>query len=173
MLVTPAKVMTDSDYIEKIDMAWPRSIHASATEAVRLVEEGLSAFPKCAKLWCMKGDLIQLSDGPPYELADALRCYKKAAELAPDSPEAFESLGFFFDAIESDMSRAEIAFRKAVELGGGPHTYAGLARVLSGQGHNTEELLAMLDACPHAQSPPVQEMRSELVKGAWKPVSKK
>ena len=51
--------MTDSDYIEKIDMAWPRSIAASATEALRLVEEGLSAFPKCAKLWCMKGDLIQ------------------------------------------------------------------------------------------------------------------
>jgi tetratricopeptide (TPR) repeat protein len=166
--------MTESDYIDKIDAAWPRkSIKASATEALRLVEDGLCAFPKSAKLLCMKGDLIQLSDELRYELADALLCYQQAAEIAPESPEAFESLGFFFDAIESDLNRAEIAFRKAVELGGGPHTYAGLARVLSGQGHNTEELLAMLDACPHSQSPPVQEMRSEVLQGAWKPVRKK
>jgi Flp pilus assembly protein TadD len=121
----------------------------------------------------LKGHLIQLSDGKQYNLADARRCYEQAVELAPESPEAYESLGFFFDSIESDPNRAEIAFRRAAELGGGPHTYAGLARVLSGQGHNTEELLAMLDACPHALSPPVQEMRSEILQGAWKPVSRK
>jgi tetratricopeptide (TPR) repeat protein len=120
----------------------------------------------------MKGDLIQLSDGRQYELADARRCYQQAADLAPESPEAFESLGFFFDAIESDLKRAEIAFRKAAELGGGPNTYAGLARVLSGRGHSTKELLALLDGCPHAQSTPVQEMRSEIMQGVWKPVSK-
>src|SRR5262245_11272968 len=101
--------MTDSDYIQKIRVAWPRSIQASATEALRLVEEGLAAFPNCAKLLCMKGDLIQLSNGAQYKLADALRCYQQAADLAPESPEAYESLGFFFDAVEGDPNRAENA----------------------------------------------------------------
>ena len=167
-----ARVMTESDYIQKIKRAWPRSLQASAMKALRLVEEGFSAFPSCAKLFCMKGDLIQLSDGTRYELAEALRCYQQAADLAPESPEAFESLGFLLDAIESDWNRAEVAFRRAAELGGGPHTYAGLTRVLSGRGHSTEELLALLDGCPHAQSTPVHEMRSEIIQGAWKPVSK-
>jgi hypothetical protein len=165
--------MTDSDYIEKIKTAWPRRGQASATEALRLVEEGLCAFPRSAKLLCMKGDLIQLSDGEEYQLKDALRCYQQAARVAPESPEAFESLGFFFDAIESDPAQAETAFRRAVELGGGPHTYAGLARVLSSRGHSDEEVLALLDGCPHAQTALVQEMRSEIIEGMWKPVPKR
>ena len=165
--------MTESDYIRRIKTEWPRSDQVSAAKPLRLVEEGLSAFPGSAKLFCMKGDLIQLSDGQQYELAEAMRCYQQAADLAPKSPEAFESLGFFFDAIESDLARAESAFRKAVQLGGGPHSYAGLVRVLSGRGHSTEELLALLDGCPHAQTAPVQEMRLEIMKGAWKPVTKR
>jgi tetratricopeptide (TPR) repeat protein len=112
-------MMTESDYIQKNLEQWPRAQSASAAESLRLVEEGLSAFPKSARLLCMKGDLIQLSDEPRYELADALRCYQRAAELAPESPEAFESLAFFFDAIESDLAQAESAFRRAVQLGGG------------------------------------------------------
>jgi tetratricopeptide (TPR) repeat protein len=120
----------------------------------------------------MKGDLIQLSDGQPYEMKDALHCYQQAADLAPELPEAFESLGFFFDAIESDADRAESAFRRAVELGGGPNTYAGLARALSGRGHSAEELITFLDRCPHSQSSPVKEMRSEILQGFWKPISK-
>jgi tetratricopeptide (TPR) repeat protein len=165
--------MTEFDYIEKVKAAWPRDVDASATEPLRLVEEGLSVFPRCAKLLCLKGDLIQLSDGGQYDLADAQRCYQRAADLAPDSSEAFESLGFFYDAIDSNLEQAEIAFRRAAELGGGPNTYAGLARVLSGRGRSNEELLALLDGCPHAQSKPVQEMRSERIRGLWKPVSKK
>ena len=170
MLGIFAKAMTESDFIEKIKAAWPRTVQASATEALRLVEEGLCAFPRSARLLCIKGDLIQLSDGEQYELSDALRCYQQAADLAPESAEAFESMGFFFDAIESDPVRAESAFRTAVKLGGGPHTYAGLARVLSGRGHSDEEVLALLDGCPHAQAAPVQEMKSEIIKGMWKPV---
>jgi tetratricopeptide (TPR) repeat protein len=164
--------MSESDYIQKIATQWPRLNSASAAEPLRLVEEGLSAFPTSAKLLCMKGDLIQLSDEPSYELVDALRCYQQATELAPESPEAFESLGFFFDAVQSDLAQAESAFRKAVQLGGGPDTYAGLARVLSDEGHDTEEVLAFLDGCLHAQSGPVQKMRSEIVKGMWKPAPK-
>jgi hypothetical protein len=59
-----------------------------------------------------KGDLIQLSDGEQCELKDALPCYQQGADLAPESAEAFESIGFFFDAIESDPVRAESAFRR-------------------------------------------------------------
>jgi hypothetical protein len=164
--------MTESDYMEKIKAVWPRRVQASATEAMRLVEEGLCAFPRSARLLCMKGDLIQLSDGEQYELKDALHCYQEAADLAPESPEPFESLGFFFDVIESDPARAETAFRRAVQLAGGPHTYAGLARVLSGRGRSDEEVIALLDDCPHAQSVPVQEMRSEVMKGMWKPLTR-
>jgi hypothetical protein len=94
-----AKVVTDLDYIKKVQMAWPRNILArdtevSATIALRLVEEDLSAFPKCAKLFCMKGDLIQLSDGSQYKLADARRCYEQAVELAPEASGAYGALGF-------------------------------------------------------------------------------
>jgi hypothetical protein len=160
--------MTESDYIQKIQKFWPVK-DTEAIEPLRLVEEAIVAFPLSPKLLCMKGDLIQLSDGKAYDLSDAAACYDRAASIDPSFAEAFESLGYFHDVVSDDLERAESAFRTAIALGGGPDAYAGLARVLAECGRNMTEILAFLDGCVHAAAPKVQDMRSEVERGLWSP----
>src|SRR5947199_811122 len=132
--------MTESDYIGTIQRLWPAK-ETEADEPLRLVEEGIIAFPRSPKLLCMKGDLIQLSDGNDYNLSDASACYERAASIDPSCAEAFESLGYFHDVVSGELERAESAFRTAIALGGGPDAYAGLARVLAERGGSTSEIL--------------------------------
>lgn len=161
-------IMTESDYIQKIRQLWPVE-ETKAAETLRLVEEAIVAFPRSPKLFCMKGDLVQLSDGKDYTLSDAVGCYERAASIDPSCAEAFESLGFFHDVVTNSLKKAESAFRTAIALGGGPDAYAGLARVLAERGDDTGEILAFLDGCVHAAAPKVLEMRAEVERGSWKP----
>jgi hypothetical protein len=160
--------MTESDYIQRIQKLRPEK-DTEAVEPMRLVEEAIVAFPRSPKLLCMKGDLIQLSDGNAYSLADAAACYERAASIDPTCAEAFESLGYFYDVVSEDLERAESAFRAAIALGGGPDAYAGLARVLAESGRDASEILAFLDGCVHADAPKVLEMRAEVESGMWSP----
>ena len=147
----------------------PAAIDTETVEPLRLVEEAIIAFPRSPKLLCMKGDLIQLSDGSGYSLSDAAACYERAAFIDPSCAEAFESLGYFHDVVSDDPERAESAFRTAIALGGGPDAHAGLARVLAERGHNVTEILAFLDGCALAATPKVLEMRAEVESGSWSP----
>jgi hypothetical protein len=158
--------MTESEYIQKIRQLWPVE-KVQATEALRLVEEAIVAFPRSSKLLCMKGDLIQLSDGCGCSLSDAAGCYERAASMDPSCAEAFESLGFFHDVVTNNLEQAELAFRSAIAVGGGPDAHAGLARVLAERGRNRTEILALLVGCVHAAAPKVLEMRAEIERGSW------
>jgi len=169
LAISRSGIVTESDYIEKIQELWPAK-DAEALEPLHLVEEAIVAFPHSPKLLCMKGDLIQLSDGTGYNPSDAVACYERASSLDPSCAEAFESLGYYYDVISVDLERAESAFRAATALGGGPDAYAGLGRVLAERGRNTTEILAFLDGCVHAAAPEVQEMRAEIERGAWSPM---
>jgi ABC-type hemin transport system ATPase subunit len=66
-----------------------------------------------------------------------------------------------------NLGRAEEAFRRAVQLGGGEWSYRGLARVLAQLGRDRGEVLRLLDECPYAESPAVQELRDEIACGSW------
>jgi tetratricopeptide (TPR) repeat protein len=77
------------------------------------------AFPDSPKLWCMRGDLIQLaSESCPHSLDDARACYQRATEIDPQFIEAWESLGHFHNAVLDDETTAQRFFSEAERLRG-------------------------------------------------------
>jgi tetratricopeptide (TPR) repeat protein len=143
------------------------------TEDLEQVEHALAEHPSSAALWNVRGDFIQLSDDPPAELDrwpldQALASYQRAAEVAPNDPEAFESIGYFYDAVEDRPSDAEAPFRRALELGAGDVAAAGLARVLAELGRK-DEALAFLAVARAADpdSDDLEEIEGEIRSGMW------
>lgn len=163
--------MTEAEYIKKVTEAKQLLREdALSPEPLSLVLRALAQHPDSAKLHCLFGDLIQLSDAfPEYELSDALKAYEKAAVLDPSCAEAFEEIGYYYDAIDEDLEKSEAAFRRAVELGGGEQSYAGLGRVLVERGHLPGEVVTFLKQSPCADMPKVREMCSEIEAGKWSP----
>lgn len=163
--------MSEDEVIDEIWKVWSAG---GVEEALALTEKAIDAFQSSAELLCLFGDLIQLSKKPAgrYTSADALSAYEKAAALDPGWAEAFEEIGHYCDVYKNDFLRAEAAFRRAIELGAGADSYAGLARVLAERGNTTAEILSFLDASPFAADSKIQEMRAEIAEGLWAPERK-
>ena len=89
--------------------------------------------------------------------------------IDPSFPEAYESIGYYFDAIDIDLGRSEAAFREAVRCGAGDSSVVGLARVLSERGHSTSRILSFIDQHDVDHSPRFQEIREEIEAGLWRP----
>ncbi len=137
-------------------------------QVFRAIEDALAAHPDFPKLWCIRGDCIQLGpEDSPYSLEDALQSYEKALMIDPSFAEAHESIGYYFDVIDIDLDRSEAAFREAVRCGAGDSSVVGLARVLSERGHPTTQVLTFIDRHDVEQSPQLQEIREEIEGGMW------
>src|SRR5688572_24383964 len=96
--------------------------------------------------------------------------YENACAVDPLDPEAYESLGYFFDAVDEHLDDAEGMFRKAIALGAGPSSWARLARVLAELGRRDEALqLLAPGVCPFAMVETIDEMRFEINEGRWNP----
>lgn len=170
----PSKPLLDSDaitsdtYIKALLALWPTSEHDTSAAAAAIADDAVAAHPRCAQLWCMRGDLIQLAPlESGYDLEDALRSYAHAAQIGPALPEAWESIGYFHHVHTGDLLQAEVAFKRAVDLGAGPDAWIGLARVIAQRTGQAESALAMLDRSPYAQHERVQEIRAEISAGNW------
>ena len=75
--------MTEGECLSQLQAGLPKDGKASL-EIIALADEAVRAFPKSARLWAMRGDLIQLSaESRPQTLVEALRSYERAVELAP------------------------------------------------------------------------------------------
>jgi tetratricopeptide (TPR) repeat protein len=110
------RVMTESEYINKLKVSWPKNCDASIG-TITLADEAICAFPKSAQLWCMRGSLIQLGpENCPHSLNDVLACYQKAIEIDPQFAEAWEEIGYFYDAVLDDEAGAEKYFTEAKKL---------------------------------------------------------
>jgi len=108
--------MKESDYIEKLFALWPTEGETSG-EALALADEAVRTYPASAKLWCMRGDLIQLGSADiPYSLEDALACYERAVSIDPNFAEGHEGIGHFYDAVMLNPSRARRAFPEAARI---------------------------------------------------------
>ncbi|MFN7943385.1 MAG: hypothetical protein U0X73_17465 [Thermoanaerobaculia bacterium] len=78
--------------------------------------------------WLLRGRLIQLSEGPGYQLEDAEASFQQAVLLEPGNPEPYEELGHYYD-IQLEPERARFYYRAALERGAGPDCAEALAAV--------------------------------------------
>lgn len=160
--------MEESEYISKLEEL--KSEHSEASlDLMALVEESVTAIPGSAKLWCLRGDLIQLSTlEAQYELEDVVRSYEKALSVDPNCAEAYESIGYFYDAVMGDPKSAEPAFQQAIRLGKGVQSYYGLARVLAELGRDEEALRLLTPKnCPYQEEAIIVEIAEEIRTGMW------
>ncbi|HEV2802849.1 MAG TPA: hypothetical protein VGW12_20435 [Pyrinomonadaceae bacterium] len=107
--------MNEAEYIEKLSASWPRGAGVWASNRLLdLTDEAVQAFPESAKLWVMRGDLIQLGTGETaHTLEDALACYERAVLIDPNFVEGWEEIGHFYDAVMDEEERAREAFQQA------------------------------------------------------------
>ena len=108
--------MTEDDYISQLRGGWPKSRDASL-QVIALADEAVRAFPQSARLWVMRGDLIQM--GPelcPHPLEESLRSYQRAVEADPQFAEAWEEIGHYHDAVLDDEEGARQYFDRARSL---------------------------------------------------------
>ncbi|MEP6672682.1 MAG: hypothetical protein ABJF10_26195 [Chthoniobacter sp.] len=102
--------MNESEYISALYACWPCESETTP-EAIALADDAVRAFPDSPKLWCMRGDLIQLAAAScPYSLDDAGACYLRAIAVDPSSVEAHEGAAHFYDVVMSDEQRAASYF---------------------------------------------------------------
>jgi len=113
--------MTENDYITQSEARWPRreDTDAALLATIALADEAVRAFPQAPRLWCIRGDVIQLGpESCPHSLDDALACYQRATEIDPQFIEAWESLGHFHNAVLDDEVAAQRFFSEAERLKG-------------------------------------------------------
>ena len=110
------RAMTEDDYISELRVSWPKEGDASVA-VVALVDEAVRVFPRSARLWVMRGDIIQLgSESCPHPLEEALRSFQRAVEIDPQFAEAWDELGHYYDAVLDDEKTAQEYFEKAKRL---------------------------------------------------------
>lgn len=113
--------MTENDYITKLEARWPRRADTDAAllSTIALADGAVRAFPQSPRLWCIRGDVIQLGpESCPHSLDDALACYQRATEINPQFIEAWESLGHFHNAVLDEEVSAQRFFSEAERLKG-------------------------------------------------------
>jgi tetratricopeptide (TPR) repeat protein len=109
--------MEENAYIERLKSLYPAEGEEASNQTLDLADEAVRAWPESPKLWCMRGDLIQLgADGAPYELGDALASYEQAIAIDPKWVEAYEEIGHFYAAIMDDAESAKPFFHQAAVL---------------------------------------------------------
>ncbi len=106
--------MEETAYIEKLRAMSPAQGEEASSEVLALADEAVRACPDSAKLWCLRGDLIQLgAKDIPHDLADSLASYERAIAIDPKCVEAYEEIGHFYDVVMGDAKRAEPFLRQA------------------------------------------------------------
>ena len=125
--------MTEADYIKTIRAGFSDDGRVTPT-ALEIMHKALTQYPDSPALWCLRGNLIQLSDGCEFSLADAKDSYLQAIALNPDYAEAYEELGHFYNAVDENLTKSEEYFRKSIALGGSEESEKGLADVLEQMG---------------------------------------
>ena len=81
-------------------------------------EAAIKQYPNAPELWCLRGDLIQLTDSVDdgYSLDDALSSYQQAIRIDPTYAEGYEEIGHYYNAVMDDEVRAQPYFDRAATL---------------------------------------------------------
>ena len=110
--------MTEDDYISDLRARWPRDDTSDASlETITVADEAVRAFPLSARLWDMRGCLIQLGpESCPHPLEESLHSFQRAVELDPKFAQAWDEIGHYYDAVLDDEKTAHQYFEKAKRL---------------------------------------------------------
>jgi tetratricopeptide (TPR) repeat protein len=109
--------MDETAYIERLRSLYPAEGEEASNHALAVADEAVRAWPESSKLWCMRGDLIQLgAEDIPHDLAEALASYERAIAIDPKCVEAYEEIGHFYDSVMDDADRAKPFFHQAAVL---------------------------------------------------------
>lgn len=111
--------MNEDEYIAAIGARWPSDSASNepSTATIRLADDAVSAFPASAKLWVMRGDLLQLSDvDTGYALVESERSYRTAIKVDPGFIEGYRELAYFLDVVMGKRRKAKRYFDKARRL---------------------------------------------------------
>jgi tetratricopeptide (TPR) repeat protein len=126
--------------------------------ALWLVDQALENDPEAVALWCLKGDLLLLiAYEDSGEVEEAERCYRRVIQLDPRGWDGYESLGWFQEFVREDAEMAEAYYLEALDYGGGPDSFLGLARIHSARGE-LGQARALLQSCPYNDDVEVQEL---------------
>lgn len=111
--------MTEVEYIVELRKRWPRgpSSQEPTPETIQISLDAVQKHPQSAKLWVMRGDLLQLlMFDCEIPLNESARCYRQAIKADPLFIEAYEEMGYFLDAVMANPRKAKQFFDKARRL---------------------------------------------------------
>lgn len=137
-------------------------------EMLELIEQVVVEHPLSPRLWCLRGDMIQIGpDETAHSLDDARGSYERALEIDPDNAEALESLGHYFDAINSKPDIAESYFLKSIDHGAGKNAFVSLAELYLEQGRYAEALAILEPSrCPYSSDVEVMLVRKDVTEAS-------
>lgn len=159
--------LTEADYLAELSRC-VRESGGVMISTLSVADEAVAAFPGSVRLWCRRGDLIQLGpEGNPHTLEDAQASYERALEIDPDDCEALESLGHFFDAVTPNPALAEHYLVRSIGRCAGKHAFISLAELYLERG-DTAEAIELLgpERCPFAEDPQVVAIRQRATEQA-------
>jgi tetratricopeptide (TPR) repeat protein len=155
-------------FLDELDRRWPKPEESASKEIIDFCQAALSEHPRSSTLWYDLGILMQRCKENDYKPEDYLRCLENAVQCNGNNWQAQEELGDILDTYFEDFTRAEKAFRRAIELGAGFESYCGLARVLAQTGKISEAIHVLSkDICPFHDHDDIQALRAEIVAGEW------
>lgn len=154
---------SEQEYYDRLKAALSDKRSDVGLKVIGLADAAVAYHPGSARLWTLRGRLLQFApEGSHYTLTDVLASFDRAVGADPSYVEAYEEIGYHYQ-LAGDAGRAEPAFRKAVGLGGGARSYAGLAWVLAETGRLREALqYTQPPACPHPNHPAIARTRAEI-----------
>ena len=134
---------------------------ATSTQLLAVIANALKFHPNSSRLYSTYADACFLSDPNG---TDAVTNHLRALELDPLNSEAYESLGYIYDA-NSDYAKAETCFRKALAAQERIDSFLGLASVLAAQNKPQEASSVLTEATNYvnSQSQKIENKRAEVI----------
>jgi Tfp pilus assembly protein PilF len=107
--------MTELEFVAAISRHWPRRIDSPEPTAatLELLDQAVVHHPFSARLWTMRGCLLQLASDASYPLNESAQCFKRAIRLDPSYADAYDEMGHFLDAVMGNPRKAKRYFVKA------------------------------------------------------------
>lgn len=128
----------------------------------------LQQYPDSAELWYRVGDAAQYLNGYSKDNTFPARCFKVCLQIDPRFAEAYDSLGYWYYALDRHLD-SEVCYRKAIEYGAGDMSRYFLSIVYATNGRLVEAYRE-LDQCVDQEADHIKEARDHFASGFFRDV---